>query len=70
MTKLLAVVALATLVAAPAVAQQAPRHEGRATRHERSYRVAPYEPSAPGIYYGREEMNNNANPDFQLSGER
>jgi hypothetical protein len=72
MKKLLAVVALTTVVAAPALAQQAPsgRHEGRAARQERSQRVIPYGPSAPDIYYGRLPLNNNANPDFQLGGER
>ena len=72
MRKLLAVVALATLVAAPAFAQQVPggRHEGRTARQERSQRVIPYAPSAPDIYYGRQERNENLNPDFQLGGDR
>jgi hypothetical protein len=72
MKKLLAVVALATLAATPVIAQQATngRHDGRAARQERSQRVIPYAPAAPDIYYGRREMNENLNPDFQLGGER
>jgi hypothetical protein len=72
MKKFVAVIALTTLVAAPALAQQASngRHEGRAARQERSQRVIPYAPSAPDIYYGRRELNENLNPDFQLGGER
>jgi hypothetical protein len=65
MKKLLAIVALAIVVAAPAFAQQDPnnpnREPGRASRQHRST-VPP-----GGIYYGR---NNNLNPDFQLGGER
>ncbi len=73
MKTLLALVALGALVAAPAFAQHAPnvRHEGNAAHQQRSYRVAPYAPGAPEIYYGHSyESNNNLNPDFQLGGER
>jgi hypothetical protein len=73
MKTLLALVALGTLIAAPALAQHAPnvRHEGYAAHQQRSHRVAPYAPGAPDIYYEHsQEMNSNLNPDFQLGGER
>ena len=59
MKKLLAIAALATVIAAPAFAQQAPnaRQEAGASYLQRSSTYA----------YQR---NGNANPDFQLGGSR
>jgi hypothetical protein len=63
MKKLLVLVALGTIIAAPAFAQREPNtdHRARSPQHQRST-VPP-----GGIYY---ERNNNANPDFQLGGDR
>jgi hypothetical protein len=62
MKKLLVLVALGTVIAAPAFAQHDPNVRGRASQQQRST-VPP-----GGIYYY--ERNNNTNPDFQLGGER
>ena len=63
MKKLLAIVALGTVIAAPAFAQREPNtgHRVRSPQQQRST-VPP-----GGIYY---ERNNDLNPDFKLSGER
>jgi Ni/Co efflux regulator RcnB len=60
MKKLLVVVALGALVAAPAFAQQAPnaRQQTGASHVQRSSSVYGY------------ERNGNVNPDFQLGGSR
>jgi hypothetical protein len=66
MKKLLAVVALGTVLAAPAFAQQAPRQDDHAFHQQSSSRLHPYAAdryTAPGYEY-----NNNLNPDFQLGG--
>jgi hypothetical protein len=68
MKKLLAIVAVGTVLAGPAFAQQAQStHRGaRAAHPQYSTRVQPYEPE---VYQRpRYEYNNNANPDFQLGG--
>jgi hypothetical protein len=63
MKKLLVIVALGTVIAAPVFAQHDPNtdHRIRSPQQQRST-VPP-----GGIYYGR---NNNLNSDFQLGGER
>jgi hypothetical protein len=65
MKKLLVLVALGTVIAAPAFAQHKPNdpnvHHRARTSHQQQSTV----PS--GDIYRR---NNNLNPDFQLSGER
>jgi hypothetical protein len=64
--KFLAFVALATLLAAPAFAQQASgRHDNR---QQSSSSVHPY--AADRYAAPQYETNNNANSDFQLGGER
>ena len=66
MKKLLVIVALGTVIAAPAFAQQDPNdpnvHRRARAAHQQRSTVPP-----GGIYYGR---NNNLNPDFQLGGSR
>jgi hypothetical protein len=68
MKKLLAIIALGTVLAAPAFAQQAPnaRQDAQRSGSEWSSRVHSYAPDhySPPRY----EYNNNANPDFQLGG--
>jgi hypothetical protein len=68
MKKILVLVALGSLIAAPAFAQRAPdaRHETRAVHQQR---VHPYAAGIPDVE-PRMELNNNLNPDFQLGGER
>jgi Ni/Co efflux regulator RcnB len=70
MKKFLAIVALGTVLAAPAFAQQAAngRQDNRAFHQQSSSRVHPY--SADRYTAPQYENNNNANPDFQLGGER
>jgi hypothetical protein len=69
MKKFLAIIALGTVIAAPAFAQSAPsaRQDNRTFHQQSSSRVHPYAAdrsySAPGYGY-----NNNDNPDFQLGG--
>jgi hypothetical protein len=65
MKELFFLVAVATVLAAPAFAQNAPtRQDNRAW----SSSVHPY---AAGYYTRPQyEHNNNANPDFQLGGDR
>jgi hypothetical protein len=68
MKKFLAIVALGTVIAAPAFAQSAPsaRQDNRTFHQQSSSRVHPYAAdryTAPGYEY-----NNNLNPDFQLGG--
>jgi hypothetical protein len=70
MKKLLAIVALSTVLAGPALAQHDPdaHHRVRAPDKHRSSTLPPY---APDIYYEHSQrLNNNLNPDFQLGGER
>ena len=71
MKKILVLVALGSLIAAPAFAQRAPnaRHETRAVHQQSLQRVHPYAAGLPD-YEPRMELNNNLNPDFQLGGER
>jgi hypothetical protein len=63
MKKLLAIVALGTVIAAPAFAQREPNTDYRVRSPQQQRSTVP----PGGIYY---ERNNNLNPDFQLSGER
>jgi hypothetical protein len=64
MKKLFFLVALASVLAAPAFAQHAPRQDNLTW----SSSVHPY---AAGYYTRPQyEHNNNANPDFQLGGDR
>jgi hypothetical protein len=67
MKKLLALVALSTLIAAPAFAQSPRSGYARGSHQRQSSVVHPYAAdrpySAPGYGY-----NNNDNPDFQLGG--
>jgi opacity protein-like surface antigen len=68
MKKFLAIVALGTVLAAPAFAQQAPngRQDAQTSAGQWSSRVHTY---APDHYTApRYEYNNNTNPDFQLGG--
>ncbi len=67
MKKLLALVALGTLLAAPAFAQSPRDAYTRGLHQHRSSAVHPY---AAGRYYSAPgyEYNNNENPDFQLGG--
>jgi Ni/Co efflux regulator RcnB len=67
MKKFLVIVALGTVFAAPAFAQQAAngRQDNRALHQQSSSRVSADRYTAPQY-----ENNNNANPDFQLGGER
>jgi Ni/Co efflux regulator RcnB len=66
MKKLLVIVALGTVIAAPAFAQQDPNDPNG---HRRAHAAHQQRSTVPpgGIYYGR---NNNLNPDFQLGGSR
>ena len=67
MKKVLVVAALGTVLAAPAFAQQAPNARRDVQRHrEWSSRVHVYAPE----YYQPQYGNQNADPDFQLSGTR
>jgi hypothetical protein len=67
MKKLLAIVAVGTVLAGSAFAQQAQSTQRARTAHPHySTRVQPYEPD---VYQRpRYEYNNNLNPDFQLGG--
>jgi hypothetical protein len=69
MKKFFAIVALGTVLAAPAFAQQAPsaHQAGRTAHPQYTTRVHPYEPE---VYQRPRYENNNLNPDFQLGGER
>jgi hypothetical protein len=70
MRKFLAIVALGTVLAAPAFAQQANgRQEYRTFQNQSSSRVHPYAADRYNTAT-QYENNNNANPDFQLGGER
>jgi hypothetical protein len=64
MKRLFVLVALGTVIAAPAFAQRDPngRHHVRASHQEQSSTVPRH---ARDTYY---ERNNNLNPDFQLGG--
>jgi hypothetical protein len=66
--KFLVIAALGTVLAAPAFAQQAPnaRRDTQAPHREWSSRVHVYAPEFYQPQYG----NQNADPDFQLSGTR
>ncbi len=64
-TTLLAIIALGTVLAAPAFAQ-APNAREQAARADWSSRVHVYAPD----YYARSRGNNSTNPDFQLGGDR
>jgi hypothetical protein len=64
-TKLLAIIALGTVLAAPAFAQ-APNAREEAARVDWSSRVHVYAPD----YYARSRGNSNTSPDFQLGGDR
>jgi opacity protein-like surface antigen len=66
MTKLLAIVTLGTVLAAPAFAQQAPNPRQDAQATEWSSRVHVYAPE----YFAGRRGNANVNPDFQLGGGR
>jgi hypothetical protein len=68
MKKLCVVVAFGTAIATTAFAQQAPHQESRASHQQGSSDVRRYQDDqyVPPRY----ERNNNANPDFQLGGER
>jgi hypothetical protein len=69
MKMFLAIAALGIVLAAPAFAQQASvRQENRAFNQQSSSRVHPY--TADRYTVPQYENNNNANPDFQLGGER
>jgi hypothetical protein len=65
--KLLVVVALGTVLAAPAFAQQAPNARQDAQIPQWSSRVHVY---APDYYARPRSENKNLNPDFQLGGDR
>jgi hypothetical protein len=60
--KLLVIAALGIVLAAPAFAQQVPRRDAQAPRHDWSSRVHVYAPEYYVPHYG----NQNTNPDFQL----
>jgi Ni/Co efflux regulator RcnB len=66
MKKLLSIVALGTVLAAPAFAQQAP--SARQDAQTWSSRVHPY--AAEHYTRPQYEYNSNSNPDFQLGGSR
>jgi hypothetical protein len=68
MKKLLVIVALGTVLAAPAFAQQAPntRHDAQTSHQQWSSRVHVYAPD----YYEAWHGNQNLNPDFQSSYSR
>jgi len=63
MKKLLVLVALGTVIAAPAFAQREPNTDYRVRSPQQQRSTVP----PGGIYY---ERNGNANPDSQLSGDR
>jgi opacity protein-like surface antigen len=69
MKKLIAIVALGTVLATPAFAQQAPdSSQGiRGWQLQGTGRVHPY---AAEHYQRHQQGNSNMNPDFQLGGER
>ena len=66
--KLLVIVALGTVLASQAFAQQAPnaRHDAQTLRQEWSSRVRVYAPDHYTDWHG----NQSANPDFQLGYSR
>jgi hypothetical protein len=64
--KLLAVLAFATAVAAPAFAQQAPH----ARRDAYDAAAAAYANAVRQHEWSRQSTNPNLNPDFQLGGDR
>jgi hypothetical protein len=70
MKTILVLVALSSLVAAPAFAQRAPNAstEVQSVHQQRLYRVHPYAADLPDVYPHSQQLNNNLNPDFQLGG--
>jgi hypothetical protein len=68
MKKLLVLVAFGTALTTAAFAQQASRPENRASHQRWLPGVYPYVDDHYATL--RQERNNNANPDFQLGGER
>jgi hypothetical protein len=65
--KLLVVVAFGTALTTAAFAQEAPHQESSASHQQGSSGVRPYDDHQAAPLH---ERDNNANPDFQLAGER